>query len=47
MDMIKFCDKLIEDETLKDIPLTVIFRVAFSVFSIINSGECFYTDDFD
>lgn len=45
MDMEKFCDKLIQDETLKDIPLSIVFRVAFSIFSIIDSGECFFNND--
>ena len=47
MNMKLLCDRLIEDETLKDIPLTVIFRVAFSIFEIINSGECFFQNDED
>ena len=42
MNMEKFLDKLIQDETLEDIPVTYLLRVAFSVFAIINSGECFY-----
>ena len=45
MDMEKFCDKLIQDETLKDIPLTIIFRVASSLLSIIQSGECFFHNE--
>lgn len=45
MDMEKLCDKLIQDETLKDIPLTYVFRVAVSIFSIIGSGECFFQND--
>ena len=45
MDMNKFCDKLIEDENLKDIPLTFVFRVVLSVFSLIESGECFYENE--
>ena len=42
MDMKKLCDKLIEDESLKDIPLTYVFRVALSLFELINSGDFFY-----
>ena len=45
MDMKKLCDKLIEDETLKDVPLTIVFRVVLSVFSLIESGECFYENE--
>ena len=47
MDVLKLCDKLFEDDDLKDIPLEMIFRVAYAVVSIIAEGECFYKDDFD
>lgn len=47
MDVEKLCDKLIEDETLKDIPLTHVLRVVLSVFDLINSGECYYENDCD
>ena len=45
MNVKKLCDKLIEDETLKDIPLTYVFRVVLSVFELINSGEFYYTNE--
>lgn len=45
MNMKKLCDKLIEDETLKDIPLTIVFRVVLSVFALIESGEFFYENE--
>ena len=44
MDMKKFCDELIKDESLKDIPLTYVFRVVLSVFSLIESGEFFFRE---
>lgn len=47
MDMQKICEKLIGDETIKDIPLAFVFRVALSIFSIIESGECFYHDEYE
>jgi hypothetical protein len=47
MNVLELCDKLFEDEDLKDIPMEMIFRVAFSVVKIIASGECFYKDDFE
>ena len=47
MDMEKLCDELIKDETLNDIPLLYVLRVALSVLSLINSGKCFYKEDFD
>lgn len=47
MDMEKFCDKLFHDETLTDIPVSYIFRVVLSVFSLIADGDCFYKDTFD
>ena len=47
MDMNKLCEKLIKDENLKDIPFTYVFRVVFSIFAIIDSGECFYKNELD
>lgn len=45
MDVEKLCDKLFEDETLKDIPLAYIYRIVFSVFALIESGEFFYENE--
>ena len=47
MDMRKFCDKLLDDDNIKDIPLSIVFRVVFSIFAIIDSGECFYPGEYD
>ena len=47
MDVLKLCDKLIEDKDLQDIPCDYIFRVAYAVFAIIAKGECFYKDEFE
>ena len=44
MDMKKFCDELIRDESIKDIPLMYVFRVVLSVFSLIESGDYFYKE---
>ena len=41
MDIKKLSDLIVNREELKDIPATVILRVAVSVIEIINSGECF------
>ena len=43
--MSKLCKKLLESEEIKDIPLEYIIKVVAVVFEIINSGECFYTDE--
>lgn len=47
MDMTKFYDRLLNDETISDIPISFVFRIVLSVFSLINSGECYYKDDFE
>lgn len=47
MDIAKLCDKLFEDEDLQDIPIDMIFRVAYAVLVIIAEGECFYRVDFE
>ena len=47
MDILELCDRLFEDEELRDIPLEMIFRVAYAVLTIIAEGECFYRVDFE
>lgn len=44
MDMKRFCDELIRDENLKDIPLMYVFRVVLSVFSLLETGDFFYKE---
>ena len=46
MDIVKLCDKLFEDDDLKDIPMEFIFRVAYAVLVIIAEGDCFYRVDY-
>ncbi len=36
------CEKLIENEDLKDIPTMHVLRVAIAVLEVIDSGECFF-----
>lgn len=45
MDMKKLCDMLTSREDLKDIPIIYVFQVAYAVFEVINSGECFYDSE--
>ncbi len=40
MDTDKLSELIVNREELKDIPATVILRVAVSLVEIINSGEC-------
>ena len=40
MDTDKLSELIVNREELKDIPATVILRVAVSVIELINSGEC-------
>ena len=47
MDIVKLCDKLFENEDLRDIPLDMIFRVAYAVLVLIAEGDCIYKVDFD
>ena len=47
MDMTKFYDRLLNDETISDIPINFVFRIVLSVLGIINSGECFYRNDIE
>lgn len=47
MDMKKFCEQILNDETIADIPMTFVYRIVSSVFRIINSGECFFYNNID
>jgi len=47
MDVLELCDRLFDDEELRDIPIEYIFRVAYTVLTLIAEGECFYRVDFD
>ena len=47
MDVNKLCDKVLNSEELKDVPLIYVFLVMESVLDAIGSGECFYQTEFD
>ena len=47
MNILELCDKLFENEDLKDIPIDYIFRVVYAVLVLIAEGECFYKIDFE
>lgn len=47
MDIIKLFEKVIENEEIKDIPLTYVLSVVCAVVDAISTGECFYTDTTD
>jgi len=42
MDMDKFFKLITTDDSISDIPLIYVLRVATVVFEIIGSGECKY-----
>ena len=42
MDMRKLCEIITHREDLQDVPIIYIFRVAYAVFDVINSGACFW-----
>lgn len=43
--MRKLCKKLFESEEIGDIPTEYVIRVVSLVFEIINSGECFFFNE--
>lgn len=47
MDILELCDRLFENEDLRDIPIDYIFRVTYAVLVLIAEGNCFYKIDFD
>ena len=42
MNMEKFYELLIGENSIKDIPLTYVLRVTLVILEIINSGDCMY-----
>lgn len=42
MDVMKLCEKVLESEDVKNIPLVYIYTVITCVIEAISSGECFY-----
>ena len=47
MDILKLCDRLFDNEDLQDIPMEMIFRVAYAVLVIMAEGDVYYKVDFD
>lgn len=45
MDMRKLLDMVMEEEAIQDIPVIYVMRVIYTIFAIINSGECFYDNE--
>lgn len=41
------CEKVLQNEEVRDIPIIVVFTVIMCVFEAIESGECFYITEFD
>lgn len=47
MDIMKLCEKVMENEEVSDIPVVYVFTVILCVFEAIATGECFYITEFD
>lgn len=47
MDIIKLCEKVLQDEDVKDIPIVYVYAVVTSVINAISSGECFIQAEFE
>ena len=47
MDLNKLCEKVLQDEQIKKIPLEYVFAVMNIIIEAISSGECFYQTEFD
>ena len=47
MDLKKLCDKVLENEEVKDIPLIFVLTVINSVIEAISPGECFLSTEYD
>lgn len=47
MDIVKLCEKVLEDEEIRNIPLVYVYAVVYSVINAISSGECFIDTEFE
>lgn len=47
MDIRKLFERVIQDESIKDIPLMYVLQVFYTIFNVMNEGECFYKDELD
>lgn len=47
MDILKLCQKVLENEEVKKIPLVYIYTVVMSVIEAIGTGECFYETEIE
>jgi len=47
VDIVKLCEKVLEDEEVKNIPIVYVYAVVYSVINAISSGECFITTEYD
>lgn len=47
MDIVKLCEKVLENEDVQGIPLIFVFAIMNSVIEAISSGECFLSTEYD
>lgn len=47
MDIVKLCEKVLEDEEVKDIPIIFVYTVVYSVINAISTGECFLDTEYE
>ena len=47
MDVQKLCEKVLENEDVKNIPIIFVYTVFNCVIEAISSGECFYETEID
>jgi hypothetical protein len=47
MDILKLCEKVLENEEIKGIPVIYVYLIINSVIEAINTGECFYPTEYD
>ncbi len=47
MDVLKLCEKVLESEDVKDIPLVYVYIIVTTVIEAISSGECFLQTEYD
>ena len=45
MDVLKLCEKVLESDEVKDIPILYVYIIVTTVIEAISSGECFYSTE--
>ena len=47
MDLEKLCQRVMNSDDVKEIPVIYVYKIIFTIIDAISSGECFYDTEID